>query len=967
MSSSALAAGLRQLRGKLAAQQHNDDSDEQLLHAFLANGDENAFAALVRRHGPMVLHLCRRVLGHEQDAEDAFQATFLVLSRQASKLRKKASLASWLHGIAYRISLKAKQAAARRRKHEGRASPRSSAEPSAELLWHEVRALLDDEIGRLPEKYRSVFVLFYLEDCGREETALRLGLKEGTAASRLDKARKWLARRLAQRGVELTAVLAASAVATQSAPALSPVLISTTIKAALADGAAGLVSLPVAGLVKGATSALMLSKMKVAAMFLVVATLFSGVGLCFLVKPQAALTPPAEPAAANGKTGDKAASSQSAAAKRMEIQGRVLGPDGKPKAAAKILLFGYEDQRTTELGVSASDGCFTVVVPKKARDYSLLAQAAGTGIGFLNLHDRKPATPVEFRLVKDQVIRGRVVNTEGKPIAGVRVAINSINTYPKNSLDSFLAMWKQRDPSSQMPWGEKAFWSKAGTLLPTRTDSDGRFALHGAGAERLVSLRLHGAGIAETELWIINREGFDPEPYNRATRRNIPKEFEIAVRWMLHGPNLSFVADAEKPLRGVVKDADSGKGRPNVVVHMSCVDQEQHWEVHLRAITDTAGHFEMHGVHKAKKYMLEVEADASAGYMPCQVWADDTTGYEPISVVIPVKKGVIITGEVIDQATGRSVPGFVEAGVLVNNPFAKAYPRFNSSRLGKLNFTADDGTFRIVTVPGPVLLMGGLAYGRMPGGLLEKMKYKPVAPDPKYPQYFLKRSENRFLEYSNFEEGSAPVEGEYCKVLHIKPGTEVLKEDIILERASALPITIQDAEGSPLTGVWATGIGSELWRFVAIRIENDNCAAYHLKAGKPRLMVLYHPGRKLAGSLILKGDEQPPVVLKLAPTGAIKGRLHDADGKPLAGVVVKVGYPDREADEIDRVIHKAKLNMTDAEGRVTLDELIPERAFFVTAIRRGKQLFEEGSKPRNPILREVKSGECRDLGALKLK
>src|SRR5215469_4385522 len=142
MSSSALTAGIRHLRRKLAGQQSKQDSDEQLLHAFLTHRDDSAFAALMRRHGPMVLHLCRRVLGHEQDAEDAFQATFLVLARNAAALRNKTSLAGFLHGTAYRTALAARRAAARRRKHERQAPVRQADDPAGDLLWREVRTLL---------------------------------------------------------------------------------------------------------------------------------------------------------------------------------------------------------------------------------------------------------------------------------------------------------------------------------------------------------------------------------------------------------------------------------------------------------------------------------------------------------------------------------------------------------------------------------------------------------------------------------------------------------------------------------------------------------------------------------------------------------------------------------------------------------------------------------------------------------
>jgi len=898
------------------------------------------------------------VLGHEQDAEDAYQATFLVLARRAAALHNKTAVASFLHGTAYHMALKAKRAAGRRRKYEGRMPERSSVNPSDELLWREVRALLDEEIARLPEVYRSAFVLCCLENLSRAEAGRRLGLKERTVSNRVAEARERLSQQLARRGVELTAVLAAIALATPAVPAA---LAASTVSAAVAtvsgEGLAGVVSASVAELVQGAT---MMGKTKIAAAVLLAVTLLSGAGVCFLASPQRQQGTSLLALRAGKATANTPRSTKRETATTVEIRGRVFDPDGKPKAGAKLLLL-REDGEIKHLGMSSADGGFLVAVPKTVKINRLVAQAGDTGLDFLDLNPLKLGKPVELRLVKDQVIRGRVVNTEGKPIRGARVAIRGISVYPNNSLDSFLAAWKKRHFQMGMPDAEKYLWSMSAALLPTKTDADGRFALHGAGAERVVSLHLGGAGIADSEMWIVNRDNFDPKPYNQASLDNIPKGLEkLAHRLVLHGPNVSVVAEAEKPIRGVVKDADSGKGRPKVVVYLTRKEDGKSVDVPIQATTDAEGRYEIHGAHKAKSYMLEVKDDPSTGYLRSRVWIDDTVGYDPITADIRVKKGVIVTGKILDSSTGKPVVGFAEADVLKNNPFTKDYPEFETY-LRPDYTTAEDGVFRVVTIPGPVLLMGGPDMRW--GGWIEMMKYKVPQADAKYPQYFLKLASH--IEYSAYKD-IRPLQGSFCKVLEIKPGAAIVKQDIILERLNALTVVIQDAEGRPLSGVWATGISPENWHR-AVHIKEDCCSAYGVEPGKSRLLVFYQPDKKLAGTMMLKGDEKAPIVAKLGPMGAIKGRLLGPDGKPLASVVVEIGYWDREAEEVFEVIRKTKAVVTDAAGAFTFTELIPGRKFSVVSLHRRKRLVEEGSTRRKPIIHEVNAGECRDLGTIKVK
>jgi RNA polymerase sigma factor (sigma-70 family) len=262
---------VRYLNALLAEQ----EPDPELLGRFLARREEAAFETLVRRHGPMVLALCRRLLHHVQDAEDAFQATFLVLARQASSIGRREALGSWLYGVATRVACKLRRSAAR---HATAPLPDLPQETDADDIgWRELSAILDDELARLPERLRAPLILCFLEGRTQDEAARQLGWSKSTLRRRLDSGRTRLRASLGRRGLTLSAALVSLMLAPESARSALPAgLVAAAVRTAGPD-AVGAVSAPVLALAEGAlgTAPLQLAR---AAVVLLLAAGLAGAG-----------------------------------------------------------------------------------------------------------------------------------------------------------------------------------------------------------------------------------------------------------------------------------------------------------------------------------------------------------------------------------------------------------------------------------------------------------------------------------------------------------------------------------------------------------------------------------------------------------------------------------------------------------------------------------------------------------------
>jgi RNA polymerase sigma factor (sigma-70 family) len=590
MVSEQLMRVLRQIHHLADGRRAGEWSDGQALERFVAAREEAAFCTLLERHGPLVWGVCRRVLKHLQDAEDAFQATFLVLAQRAGSIRKPDSVGSWLYGVAYHIALEARGRQLRRGTRE-RQVPNMPHPPSpADTSWTQLEPVLDEELHRLPEKYRRPLVLCYLEGKSYRETAEELGWPLGSTSKRLARGRELLRRRLTRRGVTLSATVLGAVLTSRAAPAVPAALVHAAVKAGLLLVAgkpfAGVVSAHALCLFQKAPQGMFLTKLKIATALVL---LLGGLGLGTLALPAVgkqagARTEKCSPEPMKSKADrqptakqdkEQPARSRPETAEMITLTGRAEDQAKKPIPGAQVGILAWPAGSMTPdkpdvLGQTKTDALgryrLQVKKPSPAQQVATLVRAPGFGLAWNYL---AAPTGTVIRLGPEQVLRVRLIDLQGQSAAGVKVhvcrvgnpppapvehrelfklldtvdgAMDSIGIFSLPSISKGGTKPRKvpnppalrfRDPPARLP-----VWP-----APVTTNARGRFTLRGLPRGQGLALFVRDARFALQALPI------------KAQPRAKP-------------PEITFVLAQARVIEGTVVDAVSGKPVPRALVRV---------------------------------------------------------------------------------------------------------------------------------------------------------------------------------------------------------------------------------------------------------------------------------------------------------------------------------------------------------------------------------------------------------------
>jgi RNA polymerase sigma factor (sigma-70 family) len=911
-------------------------SDRDLLHRYANEHDQSAFAALVRRHGSMVLGVCQRVLPNLHDAEDACQAAFLILAQKAGSNRWQPSVANWLFATARKVARNARVAAQRRTRRESKAAVPEAVPPLDRLTAQELLAALDEELDKLPARYREPLVLCCLEGLTRDEAATRLCVPAATLKVQLERGRKRLGDALSGRGLVLGSVLLALA-ATSRAGA-SPSRLAESILAAVSGSAPG----AVAALAKGVAVNKLTNKVVLLALTLI-GTIGLSLGLGRASLTDAKAQPDEKTVQALPQAQPKSNAPSDAKAPRQQeitVRGRVLDPDGKPVAGAKLYYRGDAGPKKPEYPVRATsgdDGRFAFTIPKAELDNTsaqVLAMAESHGCDWMVIGPAEEE--LTLRLVKDEPIKGRILDTDGKPVIGAKVIVRGVSADKGKVLAGYLdAIHKGYfQYEFDKVWDGPLPWRQA-TLT---TDSDGRFKLSGMGRERVVRLLVEGPAIATAEVEVMTRAA----------------ETVISKYRRVHGASFDYVAAASRLIRGVVRDKETNKALAGVRVVTSG----------RTFLSDAEGRFEILGSAKSPHYWLKALPANGQLYFTAEIELSDTAGFEPLNCEFKLVRGIPVRGKVVEEDTGKSVSGArVHYHPLWPNPFVpKMQIIYDKIEGASVATTGKDGSFELAAFPGPGVLAVECSSGHSyMTALLTRQEVidflrdkKPFSEDEQV-KTFMSDNEHLLTQVADTQDLAGIFQRHYqaLALIELDEKTKVVERDVKLKPGRTLEITVTGPDGKTLPGATVTGPEGNKGRTGAILdvkpLAGATFTLRDLNPARKCVLLFQHKEKGLGLFVELRGDQKGPFKVQLAPYGAVAGRILDKDGQPMPGF----GLELPPAGWMHGTI-KAK---TDREGKFRAEGLLPGRDYRVQVADKPSPLTDHFT---------TEPGKNKDLGDIKV-
>jgi RNA polymerase sigma factor (sigma-70 family) len=850
MNSEKLEAALRDIRNLVKMPGEECIADEELVRRYADGREEAAFAALVRRYGPMVLRVCYRVLHQSHDAEDAFQATFLTLAREAASLRRFDAVGSWIHGVAYHAALRVRQRLARQRQRDERyISPKTDNGPDEGILREDVQAALYEELHRLPEKYRIPLVLCNLMGRTQDEVARELGLHRTALSKRLKRAYSQLRQRLLSRGIALSMILLASLLHEEGkAASLPTALLLRTVRAALETASASAAALTATG-----TSAYVIGAVKNKYVLGALVLLLAGGGYWAqrawnTPKPEhadaAAVLPLPEPPVSR-----RASPPVSQNVENITLSGTVVDAGGTPVPRAEVAVCGLHSFRPGKRNVRdevlargrADDaGRFQMHVPRPDSAWSLRtafvhlwAAAPGHAPASVRLPWR-PDSLVEVRLHCPEKIVGQLIGADSRPAAQVQILVSDIGAIHWDPIQG-------RDRADR---SKPALWP-----APVTTDAQGRFQLHGLHLEQGIGLCIHD------DRYALRRVVLEP------------------ARW--RGQERTLHLTPARVLEGRVL-ADGGATLPAARLRVLVYDAARRQVGSaLEARADAGGAFRIH-LTLGDRYEIEAIAPDGAPYSGIvrQLrWPEEATRQQ-LDLCLP--RGILVHGAVRDADSSQPIPKVdVQFRPLDDTAIA---PEILT---GWSNPTRSDrdGSFRLV-----VPKANGLLFVHEPSG-----------------DYVMEEWTGRLRAVAG------QLHANRVLAVDAACGPEMRELGVVLRRGVRIEGRIVRPDGEPAgDGAWigrgrtcpedpGEGQPQPYWngRFVL-----RGCVP-----GRVYPLFFLDARHRLGAKVKLRAaDDGKPVEVRLQPCGTAEVRFVDAGGRPVAGYqpFLFVMVPsDRSSDEED--------------------------------------------------------------------